>query len=473
MIVNGREFNFGRCIKIDFFKGNTHILTVEHKPEVDPDYYVAMDVEVTDMPSPLEHDKPGFQGSVTIYNPARKVLTAVASGATWLSDYVNGETQKVIAKNTKTVAGAKRDIGMKEYYASRLRAIIYAGYVVKGVPNYTRILGGYVNGSSFFHKGQDDVLKLGIYDIDMTEISTNALGQEDEKLVVDKGKFPGNVLETKWMDTAKTKFAGTWEETLKKYIRNFETEWKDEDQTMSIVYVKSLSAWLNATSKTKLPDTVLDHSLESKLKQQKMPNGGIGAHNLAGMLNGLCANAKVRVDWLKANPEDVSVNTYVIYPLGETRTVVRGTHANVQIWNYQNLLETPSIDGAGKMTIKMVFNPQCTCRKTIALMLSSSLGETDVTRNIASFESSVVTGGGMIGSMSSTGNDAAIANNQITGNTNVASQRKQARDANQTGYLFNTGFPIIKVEHKLSTYGQAWDTTVKTVPTTSGLNFKG
>ena len=108
-------------------------------------------------------------------------------------------------------------------------------------------------------------------------------------------------------------------------------------------------------------------------------------------------------------------------------------------------------------------------------MLSSGLGETDVTRNIASFTSSIVgkDGGGILGSMSSTGNDAAVANNQITGNTNVHSLRKQAKDANKTGYLFNTGFPIIRVEHKLSTYGQAWDTTVKTTPMTAGLKYEG
>ena len=95
MIVNGREFNFGRCLKIEFYKGSIReenlVLTVEHAPEVDPNLYVAMDATVTDMPSPLAANKPGFQGTVTIYNPSPEVLTIVASGATWLSDFANEE----------------------------------------------------------------------------------------------------------------------------------------------------------------------------------------------------------------------------------------------------------------------------------------------------------------------------------------------------------------------------------------------
>lgn len=493
MKIKGRDFNFGRCLKIEFYKGNSLALVVEHKPEVNPDCYVAMDVTVTDMPSPLASNKPGFMGNVTIYNPSKEVLTTIASGATWLSNYVNEETVSAITKKitavsrenaietvesrapavyTSTMSSVAKERGMKEYYQSRLRAFIYAGYVVKGVPNYTRILGGYVNGSSFSHKGTDDVLKIGIYDIDINEISNSTLGYEDESIAMSKSVHRGSVLETKWIDRAKTKFEPTWDSTLVKYVKNFETEWLTENQELHVVYVKSLRDWLNSKSKTGLDASIISPSLKQKLQTQKMPNGGINAHNLAGMLDGLCANASVRVDWLR-DTDNVSVNTYVIYPLGNSKTITSGTRANIQIWNYQNLLETPSIDGAGKMTIKMVFNPQCACDKSIALMLDPTLGETDVTRNIASFESSIVVGGRTVGSVSSTGNDAAVANNQITGNTNVQSQRKQANTANKSGYLFNTAFPIIRVEHTLSTYKSDWTTTVKTVPITGGLKFEG
>lgn len=471
MKVNGRAFNFGRCLKIEFYKGQNVALVIEHAPEIDSSRYISMDVTVTDMPSPLKHDKPGFQGEITIYNPSKEVLTVIASGATWLSDFVNSETQRLISKTIESVEEGKRGIGMKEYYASRLRAIIYAGYVVEGVPNYTRILGGYVNGSSFSHKGTDDVLKLGVYDIDMTEVSNSLLNQATESVFVNKNTAKGLVLEKKWHEEEKTKFENTWHETLVKYIKKFETEWVETEGAINIIYIKSLSAWLDSKSKVRVNESVLNPTLERRLKAQKMPNGGISSYTLAGMLDGLCANAEVRVDWRRIDT-DVTMNTYLIFPIGGSKTIVRGERANIQIWNYQNLLETPSIDGAGKMTIKMVFNPQCVCNKSIALMLDPTLGETDVTRNIASFEGSVIADNNMIGSMSSTGNDAAVANNQITGNTNVHSQRKMSATSKKNGYLFNTGFPIIRVEHSLSTYNQNWTTTVKTVPITSGLIFE-
>lgn len=493
MIVNGLEFNFGRCLKIEFYKGNKEVMVVEHAPEYNPDLYVAMDVTVTDMPSPLEHDKPGFMGNVTIFNPSKELLTTIASGATWFTDFVNNSEEKKITQKitvpvqsrenpTKTVVARRPNVkviqetvqsaAMRNYYASRLRAVIYAGYMGNNKPNYTRILGGYVNGSSFVHRGTDDILKIGIYDIDMTEVSESTISAEDEQVFVGGRTGRGTVVESKWHDTAKAKFANTWDETLKKYIKNYETEWLGDDGAFNIIYVKSRRAWLNSKSKTHVDDGVLNKKLEQKLKAQKMPNGGIYSYSLAGMLNGLCARAAENVDWFKAGA-DVSINTYIIYPLGGTKTVVRGNTADIQIWNYQNLLESPSIDGAGKMTVKMVFNPQCTCLKTISLMLEPTLGETDVTRNIASFEGSIKVPGGIVGSMNSTGNDATVANNQITGNTNVQSQRKMSDTAKKNGYLFNTGFPIIRVEHSLSTYGPNWTTTVKTVPITSGLRFEG
>ena len=118
MIVNGREFNFGRCLKIEFYKGNSLVLTVEHKPEINPDCYVAMDVTVTDLPSALASDKPGFEANVTIFNPSPEVLTVIASGATWIRDFANEE-----AVQGTNLSDAQKTSGLKAYYASRLRAI--------------------------------------------------------------------------------------------------------------------------------------------------------------------------------------------------------------------------------------------------------------------------------------------------------------------------------------------------------------
>ena len=81
----------------------------------------------------------------------------------------------------------------------------------------------------------------------------------------------------------------------------------------------------------------------------------------------------------------------------------------------------------------------------------------------------------MIGSMAGQTSFANFAINQITGNTFLANlANKASADADKKGYLFNRGFPIISVEHKLSTYGKDWTTTVKTIPTLgAGVDIKG
>lgn len=452
-----------------------------------------MDVTVTDLPSPLASNKPGFSANITIINPSKELLTKIADGATWIYNYVSDKTSEAItnkitaqartnptatvsARNAKyspsAISSAIKEKGMVEYYQSRLKAKIWAGYMVDGKPNYTNIITGFVNGSSFSHKGTDDVLKLGVYDIDINEISRETTSFEDEQLALDKEYYPGFMAESRW-NTGNTKFANTWYESFKKYVKNFEQQWLDNDHSINIIVVRSLRDYFNSKSLDAPDGSVLDKQLEAKLKAQVMPkNDGISAYNMAGMLDGLCAAAKVGVDWRKVK-DNVSVNTYLIFPLGGQRTITSGERANIQIWNYQNLLETPSIDGAGKMTIKMVFNPKCACDKSISLMLDKKLGATDVTRNVASFEGSITDKyGNMVGSIASTGNDALIANNQITGNVIVQSLRKQAYNSDRGGYLFNTAFPIIRVEHTLSTYKQDWTTTVKTVPIVGGLKFE-
>lgn len=487
MIVNGKNYNFGRCLKIVFQRHGATVLTIEHAPELHPDKYIAMDVNVTDMPTARAADKPGFMGKITIFNPDKTVLTTIASGATWISDFGLGSSElSNLASSSPNIQKAKGNSKMKQYYDSRLRATIYAGYMGNNGPQYSQILSGYVNGSSFSHKGTDDVLTLGVYDIDITESSPNQMDEEWEVKAKSKAT---EYLTSEAYNSATSKYADTWHNTLIKYIENFETEFITQPETVNttnliesifsgskvkkeytIRYVKSKQAWLDQKDKNNPGESILYPALEKRLKKQEMINGGIAADNLAGMLDGLCAAAETPVDWYR-EMHDVSKNTYVIFPVGPGNVIVSGNRATIQIWNYQNLLETPSIDGAGKMTIKMLFNPACVCDKSIALMLTDQIGETDVTRNVASFQSSIRRGGGMVGSMASTGNDAAVANNQITGNTNVQSQRKQRQQAEKGGYLFNTGFPIIRVEHNLSTYGPNWTTTVKTVPITAGVKF--
>lgn len=515
MKINGRNFNFGRCVRIAFYKNNSQNpeYVLEHKPEIDRRYNVAMDIVVTDMPSASDKDKPGYQATVSIYNPSKQLLDVIISGATWLSDYgvdVNDENavNQSIQQFKRTKKGA-----MSRYYNSRVKATIEAGYVVDGKPMYSQLISGFVNGSSFSHKGQDDILTLGIYDFPAAVASIAQLEEYSAAEILDASEEERHQMSLSLYADDKTKFAKTWYKTFVKYIQNYETERipddpktmfddllnpddsgyaplkkvdvpkssfitvgvepkdRQSDKWFNILFVASPTAWYETqVGERNNSSGITDPKLSAKLMEQQMPDGNVTGLNLYQMLDALCALAVVPVGWERI-VDNVTMNTYLIYPIGKEETYVPGKQAEIKIWNYQNLLESPSVDGAGNMTVKMVFNPKCSCKVKIALMLDGAIGETDVTRDVASFQSSKAGGARILGSMAAQTSLATMGTTQLNGAQALAAQRKGTEDSYLKGYMFNVGMPIVKVEHRLSTHKADWTTTVRTVPTISGLNY--
>lgn len=536
MKIKGNSYLFGRCLKIVFCKqvvvtdedGNPviqdgrkvindiEVYKIEHAPEVDRRLNVAIDVNVIDKPSALSKRNPGFQATVTIYNPWRDLLNKINDYATWVNTYVDQNSGK---------SETEKQNAIDQYYESRLTCTISAGFIDDtGKPMYTPLIKGYVNGSSLARKGLEDVLTFGVMSVDFMRESRIV-----EKELIKYANVEDEEYDLITMSEAEreTKFERTWYETLVKYIKQFEMvrisdpqtdpektrnikyftstqsqqtgapTWTDvsrmteEDRPLTpistwdrdnsnwfdIQFVKSLSIWKRDNSKfgrdwQTFDPLNEDADLKIDLSMQIMPqNKGIYGSNLAEMLDGLCAQAMYRVGWYR-ELDNRKRNTYVIYRLGAEPLWVQGEQAGIQIWNYQNLLESPSVSGAGIMTVKMVFNPLCKCGITLALMLDKNLISGDnATRKLTDIEAQT-TSGRLYGSMSSNSNLATFGNVQISGSNAVAATNKQAQDVKTRGYMFNLGFPIIEVKHELSTHSKNWTTTVKTVPCTAGLTFK-
>ena len=515
MKIGDRRYNFGRCIRVAFYPGDSDqpIYVLEHKPEIDRLYNVHMDITVTDLPSASDKDKPGYQSTVSIYNPSKQLLDIIIGGATWVSDYVDVMSKSDVNKSIRQFK-TEKDSAMKKYYKSRIRATIEAGYVVDGKADYTQLIRGYVNGSSFSHKGQDDILTLGIYDFPAAEAPITEQQKYSVADIMNATEDEKHQMSLALLTDDDTEFEDTWYKTFIKYIKKYETERiPDSPQTQfdnltkpakdnslaplknvdvpkssymtvpiqpedrktntwfNVVFLVTRKAWDEVeVGKRNSSRSITDSKLAQKLMEQKMPYGNVTGYNLYQMLDALCSLAEVPVSWDRVI-DNVSKNTYLIFPLGKDKTFVRGDLADIQIWNYQNLLESPSVDGSGGMSIKMVFNPKCVCKRTIALMLDSSITETDVTRDVGSFQSSKTVTKQLLGSMASQTSLAAFGVTQLNGAIMLAAQRKERADRDLKGYMFNVGMPIIKVEHKLSTHKADWTTTVKTVPTISGLNY--
>lgn len=507
MKVNGLEFDFGRVMEVAFEKNGAVVSRICHNPQYDKALCGRIEAEVTDMPSAHKDDQPGFSAKITIYNPSRELLTLIASNSKWMTDYARIEPGMSAAEKTKELDRVKND-----YDNNRLKCSVYAGYFKADRPSYMgdKLINGYVNGSSFVMRGRDEVLIVEVHDI-------NFISTSDKVSFASSTLLKSDDFELEWKKESdeKRKGARTFDSTFKKYVRLFQPDRlngstavinvpgveqpqkaenpamtrivSDADRTTTtwfkVLYVQSREAFMRAiinapyTESSPSINKVLYPKLEALCKDPEVKNGMdyknfyTTADNIDGMLTELCRAAPVRVTWDRVW-DNVSVLTFIVYPIGRDKNFVPGDKAAIKIWNYQNLLSAPSIDGSGMMTIKMLYNPVCTTRVTIALMLSSTLGRGN---NVAPV--SFRAGDRLLGTAESTAANAVYsATNQITGTQVVESLRrdlakKGEADADLRGYMFNTGFPIIRVIHKLSTHSNDWSTTVRTVPMINGLNY--
>lgn len=514
MKINGRNYNFGRCIRITFFRWgeksdahDTKVFTIEHAPELNRYLNAAIDVNVTDRPSASNRNQPGFMANVTIYNPDSKVLNFIKESSIWLDEMLINPLKADDATKKKATAA---------FYKKRVQVSVEAGYVSENsqgdrIADYHLIMKGYLNGSSYSRKGVDKVLTFGIYDIDPLAMTTEQASSWEYKTPED------------YIEEDKHEFKATFLETLNDYIKNFETQRiprsietlaraisisskvsnenvkplyrdkvtdskKDIQATpvsanqigyeyvteadrkttnwFEILCVKSYQEYQKSkTGETIIDSTIEDGMLKSTMANTRMPSGGsVSGNNLMDLIDGLCKYIP-NLCW-KRDMENVKLNRYVFWlaePKGAFKT---GNQANIKIWNYQNLLDSPAISGTGIMTIKMLFNPECKCLSTIALMLDKKL-KSSVTRDFTTTEQIL-----MESMASQSSNLAQYGNIQVTGAQAVAALDRGLKDGQSRGYLFNRAFPIISVEHSLSTYGKNWTTVVKTSPSLQGFEIK-
>lgn len=494
MKVNGIDFNFNRMLKIELInpgeRDNRGVAcTIEYCPQKSADRCPRLEATVTDLPSADENDLPGYTAEVKIYNPNREILLLIAHNSKWLLtteneyNYADSAPEK---KKTITVNN------LQDYYRQRLQMRIYAGYWNQDTKDagYVHIFSGYVNGSSLTHSGTDDILTLGAHDINVDRMDINAITDSLSEIV-------GVEYEDKWRLENREWYTGaaSWDLTFKKFVRYFEreklvngkilpTEVIDSGNTdwFRVLYVTSVKDYLNARSGEINIEDCMNNGL--KVHLSSIPNtygpgvdGDMRAfytngRGLPAMLNQLCAVDGLKLGWKRYILGEEKL-TYIVYPLGEGIKFSPIEKGDIVIYNYQNLLAAPSVNGAGCLDIKMLFNPVCEPWKRIALTFDKTLGKKHGVADISSFETHVEVNGQTLGAMQSTaGLNNAVAMNQLTGSLSVAAQRKTEGSGIADGYMFNTGFPITKVVHKLTTHDGTWSTQVSTVPMVRGIDME-
>ena len=145
----------------------------------------------------------------------------------------------------------------------------------------------------------------------------------------------------------------------------------------------------------------------------------------------------------------------------------------IEIVNYQNLLESPSIGANGALFVKMMLNVECEPGNSLKLTLDPSQGDVSGTGN------SFTTRPGNIANLGSDqyrvsadlqgALNAFFGQIQMGKSANIYSQEKTARVVEERGYVFNHAWPINRAVHHIQTHGNAWYTEVRTVPSWNGL----
>lgn len=490
----GIDYQFNRMLKAVFYSPSGGTYTLEYNPQGEAvtengtvkksEQCAHLAVKVTDLPY-QNSEHPGFTCTLTVYNPGRDLLSLIGRNATWFLFKSKEEQFDLASENRKNEI---INSTLQEYYNSRLRLSIFAGYwdENKKDTGYRCIFHGYVQGSSIARKGTDNVLKIGAYDIDVSRMDTNAVTTHFEAL--QKPSFA-----PEWIKEHKENLRGekTWDATFKKYIRLFETtkienerfvevaeEDRDNNDWFSVLYVTSKSDYERMKRGFVSVKDILNTDLHRQLVfNTVIPGAGdmtsyLGsAESLTGLLQDLCKYKGLNIAYSRMTDNEAKL-MYIVYPVGVGSKTSAPEAADIKIYNYQNLLSAPSVDGTGALTVKMLFNPACTCGLNLALILTSELNSQ---HGVATIDTSARDiHGNVIGSVESTsGMFEKVATTQLSTATGVAAQQLEAEDAQVNGYLFNTGFPIVRVTHNLDTYSNTWSTEVKTTPTWQGFKVGG
>ena len=482
---------------------------IEYNPRKAPYLCPRLEAEITDTPASQLKNRPGYEAQLKIYNPNKDLLAVIASGMS-----------HILSSGT-----------VQAYYGRKLRVSIYAGYFSKPVtdlsgeqqmpknknePNITvtnavntqdgatygsvPLFTGYVNNSFFVHKGVDNILTLACHDIDMTANQFNQLklqakgnsftpvyksSNEDLRLKPQKATFD---LCFRWLVTKLAQYCypakyhvdmGSTNPDLLVPVPEADrglthTSWFD------VIYVKSLSAYketvaagygLDAVSRDPdLERVATDPSVVNKIHVD-------GFSTLASRepdaLNDLCATDGRRLGYYK-DDEHFGRSVYVVFRLGnQHQSVPLKTRGIVKIINFQNLLETPTVSASGSLNIKMWFNRECEVWKHIALVLDSdyagSVEKTGVLNiNNLNFGTNDYNNQ-LIVPLGGTASNAAVATTQLSTSMAVSAVAHYQQLAAKNGYLFNVGFLMTKVVHKLTTHGKDWTTVVQTVPQLAGV----
>lgn len=507
-IVNGksstvqRDYNFDRCVRVTFYhadSGQKGQVIYEYAPLKDEKYCARIEATVNDLPQINRiNNRPGFTAVVTLYNISDTLNTLLASHTQFLLDFSEG--QKTQWQAMLAQGGEAADRTLEKYYKNKIRLKIDCGYwdYENKQPNYgaTPLFDGYVNSYVNYLKGNDIVSKFYCHDYKDDEIS--------KKTIIEScgGKYNKSDLKVylsnaiKDMKKKETK-GRNWTDMFSQLVREYQpvrpiieqnviegllpkrsssipgVEDLTDEQISKLVDVteadRKTNNWFSVlyiyTPSKKDERNVL---LEEKLFNVSAEGFSTSQQFVNGMLNDLCVFRGVGVDWMIDYDYTPGKVTFFVFPTGKGNEYVGAKDADIQIVNYQNIIDNPTVSANGAMQIKMFLNKQCIPLRKIALILDESKGSETTTG-----DGLVIKAAPGLNEVMAAGQINPMNPSAIFGSRSAAVYTLQVgnkwKDGN--GYMFNLGFPITTVKHEIATHSNEWFTTVTTIPCYTGVNL--
>lgn len=454
--TDGIKYKLNRILRVTVTGDRTE--TIEYCPYDSELFDARIDATIKYIPMVQnKNGRPGFSAEVTIYNPPASLIGIISGRISWPIGLANGTaTQKTVT----------------DYYNMRCRVSIDAGYWDNGKRNYTNLFGGHLNTSSYYRKGTDNILKLMCHNVKLSPSDVNRMTYASY-VNGDLQKAIYNQVSSEWGSGLEKK---TWVNLADRVITEFETQ--KAPKVSSVVddskKQMSVATTIVTASDRKKPRSFYeirpikppkdlihpgngsepDYPLEVELQRTVLDNFVPHGNDFESNMQELVDSFPGPLRW-KADYDFTDGYTRYYYWLakggGDSETASRVEKAGtITIYNFQNFLEAPSVDGSGCFTIKMLFNPAVWPNKDLMLKWDDKLSfgnAAPLTKGVSSTASL----GQFYPSL-----QAGLYQAQV-----YAVTYRQYKDAN--GYLFNKPFRIAYVTHRLSSRGNSWSTEVKTV----------
>ena len=445
---------------------------VEYCPMDNEKLNAKIDVTIKEIPVVNDiHNTPGFSAIVKIYNPPPELISMINYHAPWVLSHGS----------------------IDSYYAQRCTVIIDAGYWNHDSRNgreYTRVFGetgkGWLNTSAYYRKGVDNILEMYCHNIRLNaqDVTKMTAAPEVSKYNYQKAQY----------QKIKTSVAGNsskpWDTLVRETIKQY-AEFKAPLSLVGDMFSKTKGGLgqSEVTNSTVLPVRVTPEDRKSptdffEIKyimeprdvnnpESSKPDMSIELVAKDASTAGIVPDGKTFEERMlllcRRFPGGLRYTASYQFQDGKTRyyfwqpegTTIKPKNKESATWgnnkpdftiyNLQNCLEVPSVDGAGCFTIKMMFNPRIKPNSGLRLAWSDDMGMGQAISDLLEGISTGAQIGQYYPSLQAGKYQA-----------NIAALR------NDNGYLFNRTFRVSFITHTLSTHTNKWSTEAKTTSLMAG-----